>query len=388
MSDFKDLDLLLEDFVKKGPAGCGCMVMQDGKVLYEGYHGYADLDSKKPITADTVFRQYSMTKIAIYTACMMLLEQGKILLTDPVYEYFPEWKDMVRFDIGEDGEERIVPLKNPICVEHIMNMSCGLPYGHSFDGTPTSREICRVTDGLKKREEGYTLREEIRAVSQVPVAFEPGERWLYGFGSELAAGLVELVAGRPIQDALKEMIFDPLGMKSTGMIYFGDIESRLATFYTRTEDGRMIPGGAMMDEKSRPGANPMGCPRIFSTVSDFAIFAQTLANGGRCGDVRLLERKTIDLMRTNRLNERQLKDFRNDYLDGYGYGLGVRTMMDRAKGGSNSSLGEFGWTGGSGTWVSMDPEERTAIVYMHQMAPNMERYHHLRVRNTVYGCLQ
>lgn len=387
MADFRYLDELLEDFVKKGPAGCGCMVMREGRVLYEGYHGFADLESGRPITADTVYRQYSMTKIAIYTACMMLLEQGKILLSDPIYEYFPEWKDTMRFQIGEDGKEYVLPLSHPIRVEHIMNMSCGLPYGHFNDGTPTGREICRVTNELKKREEGYTLREEIRAVSRVPVAFEPGEHWLYGFGSELAAGLVETVTGRPIQEALKEMIFDPLGMKSTGMIYFGDIESRLATFYTRTEEGKLIPGGSMMDEKSRPGAKPMGCPRLFSTVPDFAVFAQTLADGGRWGEVQLLGRKTIDLMRTNRLGRQQLADFRNAYLDGYGYGLGVRTMMDRAAGGSNSSLGEFGWTGGSGTWVSMDPEEKTAVVYMHQMAPNMELYHHHRVRNTVYGCL-
>ena len=388
MADFRYLDETLKNFVQNGPAGCGCMVMQNGKILYEGYHGYADIEAQKPITADTVYRQYSMTKIAIYTACMMLLEQGKILLSDPIYDYFPEWKNTTRFCIGSQGEERIVLLKNPICVEHIMNMSCGLPYGHFSDGTPTGREICRVTDELKGLKEGYTLRDEIRAVSVVPVAFEPGEHWLYGFGSELAAGLIEEVTGKRIQDALKEMIFDPLEMKSTGMIYFGDIESRLAIFYNRTDEGKLIPGGALMDEKSRPGEKPMGCPRLFSTVPDFAVFAQTLANGGKWGDVQLLSSKTIDLMRTNRLNKQQLCDFQNDYLDGYGYGLGVRTMIDRAKGGSNSSLGEFGWTGGSGTWVSMDPEEKTAIVYMHQLTPNMERYHHLRIRACVYGALR
>lgn len=388
MGDFRYLDELLENFVQKGPAGCGCMVMQDEKVLYEGYHGYADLASKRPIDADTVYRQYSMTKIAIYTACMMLLEQGKILLSDPIYEYFPEWKEAKRYELDSGGNERIVALKRPICIEHIMNMSCGLPYGHTNDGTPTGREIFRVTEELKQREEGYTLREEIRAVSRVPVAFEPGERWLYGFGSELAAGLVEVVTGKPIHEALRDMIFAPLGMKDTGMIYFGDIRSRLATFYTLTETGERMPGGAVMDEKSMPQAKPTGCPRLFSTVRDFAIFSQALSCGGKYKGTRLLEQGTIDLMRTNRLNEQQLKDFQNAYLAGYGYGLGVRTMIDQAKGGSNSSIGEFGWTGGSGTWVSMDPKERISVVYMHQLAPNMEKYHHLRVRACVYGALQ
>lgn len=388
MADFSHLDALLEDFVKHGPAGCGCAVAQRGKILYEGYHGYADIASGRKIDRDTVYRQYSMTKLAIYTACMMLMEQGKLLLQDPISSFFPEWEKMRKFVKGEDGTVRVEPLQNPIRVEHVMNMSCGLPYGHFPDGTPTGERLHEVTRALRERPGGYTLREEIRAVSQVPVAFEPGTHWLYGFGSELAAGIVETVTGKPIHEALAEMIFRPLGMESTGMIYFGDIEKRLATFYTRADDGTLTPGGAMMDEKSRLGADPNGCPRLFSTIGDYVTFTQMLANGGEINGCQLMGRKTIDLMRQNRLNATQLRDFRNEYLDGYGYGLGVRTMMDRAKGGCNASVGEFGWTGGSGTWASMDPEEGVSVVYMHQMAPNMERYHHLRVRACAYGCLE
>lgn len=112
-----------------------------------------------------------------------------------------------------------------------------------------------------------------------------------------------------------------------------------------------------------------------------------LANGGIHKKERIMGRKTIDLMRKNQLSGRQLKDFQNSYLAGYGYGLGVRTLLDPAAGGSNSSPGEFGWTGGSGTWASIDPSEGVSVVYMHQMAPNRERFHHLRVRACAYGCL-
>lgn len=387
MADFKHLDALLQSFVEHGPAGCGCAVARHGKLLYEGYFGYADLASGRPVTPDTVYRQYSMTKIAIYTACMMLMEQGRLLLQDPVSKFFPEWEHMQKYVELADGSVAVRPLEQPIRVEHVMNMSCGLPYGHMPDGTPTGEAIHRVTQALKQRPEGYTLREEIRAVAAVPVAFEPGTRWRYGFGSELAAGIVEVVTGKPIDEALREMLFDPLGMESTGMLYFGAIESRLATFYTRAEDGTLTPGGAMMDEKSRPGALPGGCPRLFSTVRDFTVFTQMLACGGIHRGKQIMGRKTITLMRTNRLHGAQLADFRNAYLDGYGYGLGVRTMMDRAAGGCNASVGEFGWTGGSGTWASIDPAEEVSVVYMHQMAPNMEQYHHLRVRACAYGCL-
>jgi len=387
MANFRHLDALLNDFVNKGPAGCGCAVAQNGKILYEGYFGYADRSAGRRIDENTVYRQYSMTKIAIYTLCMMLLEQGRLLLQDPISHYFPEWKHMWKYVKRADGSPAVQPLENPIRIEHIMNMSCGLPYGHFSDGSPTGDAIYAVTQELKKRKGGYTLRDEIRAVSAVPVAFEPGTRWLYGFGSELAAGLIEVITGKHIAEALRDSLFIPLDMESTGMLYFGDIESRMATFYTRNCSGTLTSGGAMMDEKSRPGSPPSGCPRVFSTVRDFTNFTQMLANGGIHRGKQLIGAKTIDLMRRNRLNREQLMDFQNDYLDGYGYGLGVRTLIHQAQGNSNSSLGEFGWTGGSGTWASIDPSEGVSVVYMHQMAPNMEKYHHLRVRACAYGCI-
>lgn len=390
MADFKHMDELLQSFVenqKLGPAGCGCAVAQRGKILYEGYFGYSDIEKKIPITEKSIYRQYSMTKIAIYTTLMMLYEKGKFLLNDPIYDFFPEWRHTMKYVKKEDGSLAVEELKNPIRVEHIMNMSCGLPYGHSPDGTPTGNTIYEITKKLREAGE-YTVRDEIRAVSNVPVAFEPGTHWLYGFGSELAAGLIEVLTGKFIEAALMEYLFEPLGMKDTGMLYRGDVEDRLVTFYSKQADGIMVPGGAMMDSKSRVGAPKAGCPRIYSTVRDFTTFAQMLANGGMHEGEQLIGAKTIDLMRTNRLNETQLRDFRNDYLDGYGYGLGVRCMMSNAKGNSNSSLGEFGWTGGSGTWASMDPSEGVSVIYMHNMAPNNEKYHHLRVRACAYGCIE
>jgi len=389
MSTFKHMDELLQSFVdnkEMGPAGCGCAIAQNGEIIYEGYYGYADIESKKPITADSVYRQFSMTKIAIYTVLMMLIEEGKILPQDPIYKFFPEWKKTNKFVVKEDGTVAVEPLQNPILVEHIMNMSCGLPYGHFPDGTPTGNAIYEIEKKLKDAGE-YTVRDEIRAVSNVPVAFEPGTHWMYGFGSELAAGVIEVVTGKYIEDAVKDYLLNPLEMNDTGMLYRGDIKDRLVTFYYR-KDGKLIPGAAAMDEKAVPGGPQSGCPRLYSSVRDYMKFTQMLANGGMHKGKQIIGAKTIDLMRANRLNETQLKDFRNPYLDGYGYGLGVRTMMSHALGNSNSSIGEFGWTGGSGTWASIDPSEKFSVVYMHNMAPNNELYHHLRVRACAYGCIE
>lgn len=127
MSDFEDLDRLLERYIKDGPAGCGCAVAKNGELLYEGYFGYADIDKKIPITRDTVYRQYSMTKIMIYTVCMMLYERGYFLLDDPISEYFPEWSNVSKYSKFSDGKYHIVPLEQPIRIKHIMSMSCGEP---------------------------------------------------------------------------------------------------------------------------------------------------------------------------------------------------------------------------------------------------------------------
>ncbi len=392
MDNFTHLDALLERFAKETVAGCACIVRREGRKIYEGYHGLSDVESGRPIEAGTVYRLFSLTKIAIYTACMMLYERGAFLLNDPLYEYIPEYRHMNKYVKVGEGKFDVRPVEHPIEIKHIMSMSMGLPYGHSplpgdDEMAMTSREMCRVTRELSDKGP-FTLAEDAANAARVPLAFEPGTRWLYGFGSELAARLVEVVTGQGIESALRTLLFDPLGMSSTGMHYFGDIQERMSTFYYRDEKGKLTPGPAFNEDKHLPGReHESGCPRLFTTAEDFSRLADMLACGGVLNGQHFMGEKTIELMRTNQLNERQLADFHNPYLDGYGYGLGVRVMMDRAGGNSNSPVGEFGWTGGSGTWISMDPADKVSVIYMHQMAPNLEVYHHLRVRAAAYGAI-
>lgn len=388
----QSLDSLLKTFAQSTVPGCACVATLHGDVVYEGYHGYADLEAKRPVDADTVFRLFSMTKVVISTACMMLFEQGKFLLNDPLYAYFPEYRDTMKYIDHGDGTAEAVPVDHPILVKHILSMTCGLPYGtgdaDDVNASPSERDMRRVNRAL--RENGpYTLREEIRRSAAVPLAFEPGTRWLYGFGSELSAGLVELLTGKPIEDALKAMILEPLGMAGTGMHFFGDIQSRLSQLYVRGADGALKPNTDMrLEEKHLPGKeHEYGCPRLFSTALDFSKLSRALACGGVYNGCRLLGRKTIDLMRQNQLCPGALQDFTSPYTAGYGYGMSVRTLMDPAAGGANASIGEFGWVGGAGTWVAMDPAERFSLVYMHQMLPSEEHYHHLRVRSAAFGGL-
>ena len=386
MSTFSDLSALLESFTRNGPPGCACAVAKDGKILYEGYFGLADIETNKPVMEDTVFRLWSMTKVIVCTAALILFERGKYLLNDPLYEYFPEYRNINKVEIGPNGNTVIKPVENPMLVKHAFSMSVGMPY--YFGNSYTAREMAKVREELIKTYGKYNLQTEIKAMSKVPIAFEPGTHWLYGYGHELVAGLIEVVSGMTVGEFLQREIFEPLGMKDTGYRYHGNIRDRMASFYRRSEDGTLTKTSAFFDEYHEPDAlYEGGGAGLYSTVRDYLGFTQMLANGGELDGVRIIGRKTIDLMRSNQLNETQLNDFRNSYLAGYGYGLGVRTMMDPAAGNYNGSVGEFGWTGGAGTYTAIDPSEGFSIVYMHQMMPNMEEYHHHRVRAVAYGCI-
>jgi CubicO group peptidase (beta-lactamase class C family) len=396
MATFKDMDALLQSFVDGGLPGCGCAIARNGETLYEGYYGYSDIEKKLPITADSVYRQYSLTKIAIYTACMMLFEKGKFLLNEPLYTYFPEWKNTMIYVTRPSGEVDVQPVKNPIRISDAMNMSCGV-ITNTRGAHPGAPAIDKAMAPLRAKGH-YTLREHIAAMAEVPIAYEPGTQWMYSMGSELAAGLVELMTGKPLGTALKDMLFDPLGMTSTGDIFFGDIKERLVKLYRRTADNKLVPSnsaddstgpGIDMDKTFNPGdENESSYRRLFSSVGDYIKLTQMLSNGGKYKGERLMGRKTIDLMRTNHLNAAQLQDFTNLYLAGYGYGCGVRTVIDKAAGQHNGSIGAFGWTGGCGTWAECDPSEGVSIVYMHNQMPNMEEYYHLRARTVAYGCIK
>ena len=381
------MDKLLARFAKEGPAGCACAVAQRGEVLYEGYAGYADRESGRLIDADTVYRLFSMTKVITCAAALILYERGEFLLNEPLYEYIPEYRDMnVVVRRANDGYS-IEKAKNPILVKHAFSMSCGIPY--SFGDSPTSRAVADVT--AKLAEKGpYDVVDHVRALAQVPLAFEPGTQWLYGHGHEIVAALIQVISGKTVGEFMKEEIFDRLGMTSTGYRFCDDIESRMAVAYERAEDGTLTPSDSSRSDKNhRPDSiYEGGGAGLFATVGDYLKFTQMLANGGELKGERILGRKTIDLFRANQLNDAQLKDFRGSYTAGYGYGLGVRTMMDIVQAHANTTPGEFGWTGALGTYTSIDPAEGASVVYMHQMRPNMEEYHHLRVRAAAYAMLK
>lgn len=386
MSTFKHLEDLLSEFVQQDIAGCGCVVTQQGNVIFEGYYGYADRERNQLMDETSIHRLFSTTKVIICTAAMLLFERGKFLLNDPLSQYLPEFKEMEVVHTSTSGYAWTQPAQSPILIKHLFSMTAGIPYS---DGQSVTAQRLRELQAELGPEGTYTLEQLVKKIAEAPLLFEPGSNWAYGLSHDILARLIEVVSGMSIDEFLRKELFEPLGMKDTGYQFTGDQKSRMVTLYAPDEQGRIKPIPAPNDIAFEPDSKFCGGGfGLFSTPRDYTQFAKMLANGGKHGDLQIIGRKTIDLIRANQLTEQQLVQFKNPYSEGYGYGLGVRTLINQGASNGNSSLGEFGWTGMTGTYVVIDPEEQLSIVYMHQRLPNMEREHHLRVRNTVYGCIE
>ncbi|MBQ5412844.1 MAG: serine hydrolase [Oscillospiraceae bacterium] len=392
MAEFKHLDALLQGFVDGGLPGCAMQITQRGKTIYEGYFGYADVENKVPVTKDSLFRLASMSKLPLYTTAMILYERGKFILTEPVSMYLPEWKDLKRYEHLPNGDLKIVPCERPMLISDILSMKCGLPYCNSpaYSPDPTVQSMQECMKPLWEKGK-YSVQEHIAAMSKAILQYEPGTHWSYGFSSEITAALIEKVCDKPINDVFKELLFDPLGMDSTRAKFFDGAKERLVKMYARKEDNSLEEIVNSPFDRGHLPETETGWGRLFSNVNDYSKLIGMLANGGEFGGVKIMGRKTIDTMRSNGLDAEMLNDFESDgapYNYGYGYGYGVRTLIDKARGNHNGSLGSFGWTGGFGTWCEADPEDAVSIVYMHNQSPNMELYYHHHVRNVAYGCLE
>jgi len=387
MSTFQHLDKLLSELVEKDIVGCGCVVAQRGHILYENYVGYADRERNLLMTEQSIHRLFSTTKVIVCTAALLLFERGYFLLNDRLDQYLPEFRDMTIAHTESNGHVHLKPAQSPILVKHLFTMTVGVPYpdGNSY----TAKVLTRYMEELKA-EGNYTLEQFTKKIAQAPLLFEPGSNWAYGLGHDILARLIEVVSGKSIEQFLQDELFQPLGMNETGYTFSGDIEKRMVTLYINDEQGGIKPLiPALGDETFQPGvAYRGGGLGLFSTPRDYTKFAQMLANGGKHEGKRIIGRKTIDLMRANQLNERQLQQFNAPQVEGYGYGLGVRTLLDLGASNGNGTVGEFGWSGMTGTYTLIDPAEQLSIVYMHQRLPSLEREHHHRVRNTVYGCIE
>ncbi len=375
-----ELTRFLDSLPERGIPGVDMTVHIGGREVFRHAAGYADRESKRPVAPGTLYNLYSVSKVITCAAALQLFEKGLFLLTDPLDDYLPEFGHMmVRCKKG-DGTEDICPATRKITIQDLFTMSAGLTYNL---GSTAIRDAIAATDGR-----GPT-REIVRAIAKDPLAFEPGSHWNYSLCHDVLGGLIEVVSGQAFGAYLRGHVFAPAAMADTGFRLPEGKQSRLAAQYrfndaTRTA-ARIPPSNpyAVASEYESGGAG------LISSLEDYIKFADALANDGVAATgERILSRAAIDLMRGNCLDAARLTDFNWPQMAGYGYGLGVRTMMDRARGGSLGPVGEFGWGGAAGAYVLIDPQNRIAVYYAQHMLNNQEPYVHPRLRNLVYAGLK
>jgi len=373
---------------RKGIPGCSVQIMQHGKCVLEHYTGMAHVEKQRKVQENTLFRAFSMTKLITCTCAMQLYEQGCFDLNEPLFLYLPEYEHMKVYTKMESDCDSVTEAKNPILIKDLFRMSAGLTY----EGTllPTERKVGELLSQIYQNFETelITTRELAQKLAQIPLAYEPGTHWRYSMAHDVLGALIEVVSGMRLQDYMKRFLFEPLEMKDTAFHWEnGELENRLAGLYSM-ESGHLESAYVFEGNYTNRSLYESGGAGLITTLGDYMKFANAMALGGTNQDgVRLIGRKTLDLMRMNHLNEEMMKDYNWDHQAAYGYGLGCRTMIHPQKGGCNSSYGEFGWSGLAGTLVFMDPAEELAVVYMQQMKPSMENYVMPRLRSVVYGCL-
>ena len=391
MSTAKDLDRLLQKFVDRGLPGAALSVMKGDQLLYENYVGHRDMAGKTPLTPDTLFRIHSITKAVSSLCGMMEYERGAFLMDDPVYEYLPEYKNLKLSVKQPDGTWTVEESKEPMLMKHLFNMNVGF-YAHDGSPTQTGLAACHEKLGGSKFQAGYSLGEEIRALAEVPMLFEPGTHWQYGYGICIMAAVVEVTSGMSLGEFMQKKIFDPLGMKDTGFRFRPGWRERMAECVIHRPDGTVAHCDSLLGDPldsmyREDGAYEAADAGLISSLSDIQVFSAMLACGGSWKGERIVGRKTIDLMRTNQLTADMMKEFASPDLRGYGYGFGVRTYLDPGAGLCAGSVGEFGWTGAAGNWMMADPAERLSASFMLQDMLPKGKYYFNRLRAAIYGLL-
>jgi CubicO group peptidase (beta-lactamase class C family) len=339
-------------------SGAVTLVARHGRIAHLEAQGLMDIESRKAMQKDAIFRIMSMTKPVVGVATLMMIEEGKVRLTDPASKFIPELKDLkVAVTLPPTGAapppgtpERFytVPAEREITVRDLLTHTSGL-----VSGGVSNREAQKVA--LKGKE---TLADYLPRLGGVPLAFQPGTRWAYSAqaGFDALARIVEVSSGMPFDQFARQRIFDPLGMKDT-FFYPAEGNARMATLYRRGEKG--------LEKQNNPGfmngAYFSGGGGLMSTAEDYLQFAQMLLNGGELNGKRLLGSKTVEVMRSV-----AVPDTLPGRTRGEGYGLSVRVVNDPIARSSFMSPGTFGWSGAFGTHFFVDPQERIVGILMTQ----------------------
>lgn len=365
----------MQRYVDRGEvSGVVTLVARKGQVVHFDAIGQSDVDAKRPMTTDTIFRIASMTKPITSVALMMLYEEGYFLLSDPIEKWLPEFKDM-KVAVKAPADQRVatpyilVPAERPITVKHLLTHTAGL--ANVYRGM-TQPEFVKI---VQRQSPDETMADAITRLAKLPLNFQPGEAWEYGVATNVVGRLVEEMSGLSLDEYFGKRIFEPLGMHDTYFYLPTAKLDRFAALYRPGED-KKIELTEMASPESRWVKEPhvffSGAGGLVSTVADYFRFQQMMLNGGESHGVRLLGRKTVELMTANHIGELPI------WLTGpgYGFGLGYSVVKDIGQTALPASVGTYSWGGAFCTYFWVDPREEVIGILMTQVRP----YTHLNIR--------
>ena len=351
----------LARFVDEGQhAGLSWIVARRGSIVSSGARGFRDVEARLPMELDTICRIYSMSKVVTSVGALVLLEEGRLDLQDPVSRYLPEFETMQVFTGGTAEAPLLATPNGPITIEHLLTHTSGMYYDFSVEG-PLKTLYERAKLGESK-----TLEEFTRKAAKLPLKHQPGTAWTYGISTAILGRVIEVASGQPLEDFLRERIFDPLKMVDTSFSVPPEKRGRLAKIYER-KDGRLVPVESPFFSWVEKGTGPaLGDAGLFSTIGDYTRFAQMLLNGGELDGRRVLGRKTVEFMHENRLGDLPQNHIGNH---AQGFGLGVSVTINPGESSAITSLGRFGWSGAATTDCGIDPVEGIVALVFAQHFP-------------------
>ena len=378
------LDAALREFCEtRRIPGAVVLILRDGQAVFHRAFGKLDLEAGTPMPRDAVFRIASQTKAVTSVAVMTLIEDGRLLLTDPVSIYIPGFNDTkvaVPIDGNPGAGYTEKPVKRPITIRDLLTHTAGISYGTG----PAAKAYAEAgVQGWFFADKDETIGDSIERLARLPIDAHPGERYIYGFSTDILGRVVEVVSGMSLADYFRTRITEPLGMTDTHFFLPEENIGRLTPVYGLGKDGRTI------ERVEDPAASPYvkgprkcfsGGAGLLSTARDYALFLQMLLDGGRSGLTRILGPKTVELMTSNHVGDL--------YAGGrQGFGLGFWVTEHVGRSGEVGSVGAFGWGGAYATTYWVDPAERLVAVFMTQMLPAGNADFQPKFRNLVYQAI-
>ena len=377
---------VMNEHVAKGHiAGAVGLIARRGKIGYFETYGFQDKEAGVAMRKDTMFRMYSMTKPITGVAVMILYEEGKFYLTDPVSKYLPELGNMkvavVETDPKTGKKTRYsVPAQREITILDLLRHTSGIDYAG-----PEDVEGKRIYEKLGTNSLDQTIGEMVKKIGQAPLVHQPGTMWEYGLSMDVLARLVEVVSGQPYDKFLEQRIFKPLGMGDTGYTVPPEKANRFSKLYA-PGDGWTIKPNTTPAQASylKPAVNFGGGSQSVSTAADYLRFCQMLLNGGELDGVRILSRKTVELMTSDHLGDMPRASL---LPTGYGFGFTMAVSHGAGKTGVIGSEGEYFWGGAAGTRFWIDPKEQMIGIFMIQILPHTNLTYGSQFRQLAYQAI-